>query len=105
MTSWSEMKELVEVQMASDPQRATLSTRAWQGVEEGLRHLTGVGYNFEIAPRGTLQELTESREPAPGRRPLSIADAQELVSAPKNVQTRQFEAMVDNFKSQPQSGR
>ncbi len=93
--TWTEMKAAVEAQASHDPQRAKLSERAWQGVEEGLRHLTGVGYNFEICPRGTMVELVELRQPQ-GSLPLSIADGQRLVAKPPNAQTAQFDAMVKN---------
>ena len=95
MTSWSEMKEQVELQMQHDPQRATLSTRAWQAVEDGLRHLTGIGYNFEIAPKGTLRELVELRGPeVPKPNPLAIADTQRLLAQPKDPVNREFEAQI-----------
>lgn len=99
MLSWSEMKDQVEAQMSRDPQRATLSARAIAGVEEGLRHLTGVGYNFEIAPRGTLEELTEMKgEPEVETNSLSIPDTQRLLATPKSAQVSQFDAMVERAK-------
>ncbi len=93
--SWSEMKEQVEAQMAHDPQRATLSGRAVASVEEGLRHLAGIGYNFEIAPRGTLAELTEFRpEPKTISNPLSIKDTQRILAQPIPKADNSFEAQV-----------
>ncbi len=89
--TWTKMKLAVADQMLSDPQRATLSTRAWQGVEAGLQHLAGVGYGFEIAPRGTLAQLAEERQlPLP----LSIADAKAKVAPALNAQTSKFDAMT-----------
>lgn len=99
MTNWSELKEQVEAQMDRDPQRATLSSRAIASVEEGLRHLTGIGYNFEIAPKGTLSELIEVRGPSePIHNPLSIKDTQRMLAVPKDPVNREFEALT---KSQP----
>lgn len=93
MTIWSEMKEQVEAQMGNDPQRATLSSRAIASVEEGLRHLTGIGYGFEIAPRGTLAALTELRGPEPKQsNPLTIKDAQKIVAPPAAQPDNSFEA-------------
>ena len=92
--NWSEMKELVAEQMNRDPQRATLSTRAWEAVESGLAHLTGVGYNFEIAPKGTLAAVEELTTllPQQGMKPLSVADAQAQVRAPAQPDLNKFEA-------------
>lgn len=96
MTSWSEMKEQVEAQMDHDPQRATLSSRAIASVEEGLRHLTGIGYNFEIAPRGTLAELIDTRGPEkPLSNPLSIASTQRMMAPPKDPVNNSFEALTN----------
>lgn len=96
-TSWSEMKEQVEAQMDRDPQRATLSSRAVASVEEGLRHLTGIGYNFEIAPKGTLAELVETRGPEqPASNPLSIKDTQRMLATPKEPVNREFEALTNS---------
>ena len=96
MTTWTQMKFSVEQQMHSDPQRATLSTRAWQQVEEGLRHLQAIGHSFEIVPRGTLAELVEIKESGPTTLPLTIADAVEQIvgSAPPNPMASKFEAMT-----------
>lgn len=66
------MKAAVEVQLARDPQRATLCKRAIAGVEEGLSYLGRVGYNFEPAPKGTLA-AQEVAEPTPET--LSIDEA------------------------------
>ena len=96
MTSWSEMKTQIEAQMDRDPQRATLSTRAVQSVEEGLRHLTGIGYNFEIAPKGTLSELQSFTKPAAKPNPLSISDTQRLLAQPKDPVNKSFEALTTN---------
>lgn len=94
-TSWSEMKEQVEAQMDRDPQRATLSSRAVASVEEGLRHLTGIGYNFEIAPKGTLAALVDLRGPEPAKsNPLSIHDAQRIVAPPAKSTDNSFEAQA-----------
>ncbi len=92
--TWTEMKEAVAEQMNSDPQRATMSQKAWGAVEEGLRHLTGIGYSFEIAPRGTLAELVEIKSPESVQLTLSIAEGQALVAKPKNEQTKVFDALV-----------
>ncbi len=101
MTTWSQMKEQVEAQMDRDPQRATLSTRAIASVEEGLRHLTGIGYNFEIAPRGTLSELVEVRGPTePKPNPLSIAGSQKLMTPRKDPVNREFEALTETAQQQ-----
>ncbi len=101
MTTWSEMKEQVQAQMDRDPQRATLSQRAIASVEEGLRHLTGIGYNFEIAPRGTLAELTEIRpEPEPVLNPLSIEATQRLMAKPKDPVNREFDAITAGERQQ-----
>lgn len=95
MTTWSEMKQQVESQMSTDPQRATLSTRAWSSVEEGLRHLTGVGYNFEIAPKGTLQELTDVVGERPVEsNPLSIKDSQRMLATRVDPVNQVFDAIV-----------
>lgn len=95
MITWSQMKREVEIQMDTDPQRATLSTRAWQAVEEGLRHLTGVGYNFEIAPKGTLAELTIIvGEKPPVLNALSIADTQRMLAKRVDPVNREFEALT-----------
>lgn len=96
MMTWGKMKQSVEAQMARDPQRATLATRAWQGVEDGLRQLAGAGYNFEIAPRGTLAELTELRAPVPEAEsnPLSILDTQRMLAQPLDPVNREFEALT-----------
>lgn len=93
MPTWSQMKAAVEEQGQLDPQRAKLSTMAWQGVEAGLAHLAAVGYNFEICPKGTLAELVEARQPQMPL-PLGIADAQALLAKPKAVQTQVFEAIA-----------
>ncbi len=94
MTTWSELQEITEAQMDRDPQRATLSKRAIASVEEGLRHLAGVGYNFEIAPRGTLSELIEVRGPEqPKSNPLSIPDTQKLLATPKDPVNKSFTAL------------
>lgn len=93
MPTWTEMKIAVAEQAGHDPQRAKLSERAWQGVEAGLQHLTSVGYNFEIAPRGTLAELEQARVAEPGSRPLSIDDAKSVVALPHNALTSKFEAI------------
>lgn len=95
MTTWTEMKEQVEAQFDRDPQRATLSSRAIASVEEGLRHLTGIGYNFEIAPRGTLSELVELVGPKePPTNLLSIAETQKMLAKPKDPVNREFEALT-----------
>lgn len=95
--SWSEMKQRVENQMGIDPQRATLNERAIAGVEDGLRHLASTGYNFEIAPRGTLAELIEVRgEPEPVSNPLSIKDGAGHLAAPKVEPDNSFEAKSTN---------
>ncbi len=96
MRSWTQMKDAVEAQAAHDPQRAKLSERAWHGVEAGLQHLAGVGWNFEIVPKGTLQELVELREAESPTKPLSIADAKGIVkaTAPSNPQAAKFDAMI-----------
>lgn len=99
MTTWSEMKEQVQAQMDRDPQRATLSQRAIASVEEGLRHLTGIGYNFEIAPRGTLAELTEIR-PEPTPNSLSIEATQRLMAKPKDPVNREFDAITAGDRQQ-----
>lgn len=92
MTTWSAMKVRVAEQMKSDPQRGTLSTRAWQAVEEGLQHLAGAGYNFEIAPKGTLGELNELKEPKSPTNPLSIPDGIAAVTAATVPDLNKFEA-------------
>lgn len=103
MTTWSEMKQHVEAQMDRDPQRATLSTRAIASVEEGLRHLTGVGYNFEIAPKGTLNELVEVRGPKePELNPLSIAGSQKLMAKSVDPVNREFDAITAGDRQQQQ---
>ena len=94
MNSWSDMKSAVAVQMSRDPQRATLSTRAWQAVEVGLTHLAQVGYGFEIAPRGTLAENQRLKTPMELPRPLSIADAVAQIQAPAVVDANRFEAVA-----------
>lgn len=91
--SWSQMKAAVEAQMARDPQRATLATRAWQAVEDGLQQLAGAGYNFEIAPRGTLNELTELK-PKDSPTDLSIGTTQKMLAQPRDPVNRQFEAIA-----------
>lgn len=97
MTSWSDLKDIVEAQMDRDPQRATLSNRAIASVEEGLRHLTGVGYNFEIAPKGTLNELVEVRGPdVPKSNPLSIPATQQMLAQPKDPVNKSFDALVSS---------
>lgn len=92
--TWTQMKAAVAAQATTDPQRAKLSERAWNSVEEGLRHLTSIGHNFEIAPRGTFAELVELREAEPGSRPLSIEDAKASVAGPPNLLTSKFEAIA-----------
>lgn len=84
--------------MHTSPQPATLNKRAWQAVEEGLARLAGAGYNFEIAPKGTLGELVELKVPQMSL-PLSIADASKLTTAPKAPMTSKFEAMVARVPS------
>ncbi len=102
MTTWSEMKTQVEAQMDRDPQRATLSTRAIASVEEGLRHLTGIGYNFEIAPKGTLSELVEVRGPSqPVSNPLSIKATQTMLAKPKDPVNREFDAITAGDRQHP----
>lgn len=96
MTTWSEMKSQVEAQMSQDPQRATLSTRAWEAVEEGLRHLTGIGYNFEIAPKGTLSEcIALGGVKPPESNPLSIKDTQKMLAQPADPVNKSFEALTN----------
>lgn len=91
--NWTEMKERVVEQMNTDPQRATLSTRAYQAVEEGLVHLRSVGYQFEIAPAGTLRELVEVKVPKPPTIPLSMKDAvKQIQGKPAPAQPDMFEA-------------
>lgn len=95
MMTWGKMKEAVAAQMDRDPQRATLATRAWQGVEDGLRQLAGAGYNFEIAPRGTLAELTSIQAPVEAEsNPLSIPDTQRMLAKPLDPVNREFEALT-----------
>jgi hypothetical protein len=91
---WSEMKEKISAQMNVDPQRATLASRAAKSVEEGLAHLAGAGYTFEIAPRGTLAELTLCSLPSerPGPRSLTVEEASDMVSAPEAEDRNEFEA-------------
>lgn len=72
MASWNEMKAAVAEQMNRDPQRATLALRAIQGVEEGLRHLTSVGWNFEVGPR--IAPVTQP-EPEPQTHTMTVAEA------------------------------
>lgn len=91
--NWTEMKAKVALQMARDPQRATLSTIAITSVESGLQHLIGVGFPFEIAPRGTLAQLTELQAPPQTSRPLSISDGVRIVEAePRQTASESFEA-------------
>ncbi len=93
--NWSQMKAEVEAQLDRDPQRATLSTKAWQAVEAGLSHLASVGYSFEIAPRGTLAELTQVKE-VQLPLPLSIKDAVEQIQGKKKPEmVSKFEAMTN----------
>lgn len=94
MTTWSDVKQFVEAQMDRDPQRATLSRMAITSIEEGLRHLTGIGYNFEIAPKGTLAELTTYNPEQPVSNPLSIPDTQRMLSIPKDPVNKEFEALT-----------
>lgn len=102
MVTWSKVKELVEAQMARDPQRATLSTRAIAAVEEGLRHLASVGHQFELAPKGTIARLMAEDEPEVVEQLnlLSIADANgkvaPLKAAPK---PSEFEAQPAGTES------
>lgn len=93
MTTWTEMKIAITELMNTRPQPATLAIRAAQGVEDGLAFLASQGYNFEIAPRGTLGELQELKDLQMSL-PLSIADASKLVTAPKAPMTSKFEAMT-----------
>lgn len=94
--NWSKMKEKIEDQMNADPQRATLATKAWQGVEAGLQHLHSVGYQFEIAPRGTLAENTELKLDKPVTMPLSMEDAVgQITGGPKSIQISPFEAKTE----------
>lgn len=95
MTNWSDLREIIEAQMERDPQRATLSSMAVNSVEEGLRHLASIGYNFEIAPRGTLAELVEVRGPVePRPNPLSIPDTQRMLATSKDPVNKSFDALT-----------
>lgn len=95
--NWSDMKSAVAAQMQRDPQRATLSTRAIAGVEEGLRHLAGVGYNFELAPHGTLAQQNRALRDLVHTKPLSIDDAIEHIrpGMVPDSGSDQFEARPD----------
>jgi hypothetical protein len=91
--NWTEMKSAVESQMHRDPQRATLSSRAIESVEAGLRHLASVGYPFELAPRGLVGELRHGISEYQTRS-LSIAEAVEQVQpgAVGNIAAPVFDA-------------
>lgn len=89
---WGEIKEKLEQLKARDPQRGTLGLRAVAQVEEGLTYLASVGFQLEIAPRGTLAELVTAREAPPPTRTLSIAEGSETVSFPVSVPDNRFEA-------------
>lgn len=95
MTTWTEMKTAVEAQMARDPQRGTLNVRAWTAVEDGLRHLTSAGYQFEIAPKGTLAVLTQVLAEKPPTLPLTMEDAVAQITGPKRAnRLSEFEAQT-----------
>lgn len=93
MLRWSEVKERVRIQMQTDPQRGTLASQAIARVEEGLTYLTGVGFSFELAPRGTYSQLASGMaEALELSRTLSIAEGQEIVAPKASDQPDLFEA-------------
>lgn len=93
MLRWSEVKEKVKAQMGVDPQRATLASQAMARVEEGLTYLTGVGYSFELAPRGTYSQLASGMADALElSRTLSIAEGQEIMTSKSPAHPDLFEA-------------
>lgn len=67
--NWDQVKAKVDRQMYSDPQRGTLQARAIRQVEEGLQTLAGYGHAFEIAPKGSLEALSNWQTAVPSPSP------------------------------------